>query len=70
MRETLLESEPENSVSAIAARWGFDHFGRFAVEYRRRFGERPSDTLKQRKSGSRSVFVANDAYLPSRLDKH
>ena len=28
----------------IASLWGFDHMGRFAVEYRRRFGERPSDT--------------------------
>ena len=24
------------------------HMGRFAVEYRRRYGESPSDTLKQR----------------------
>lgn len=31
-------------VSETAGRWGFTHFGRFAVEYRRRFGESPSQT--------------------------
>jgi AraC family ethanolamine operon transcriptional activator len=33
-------------VTAIALRWGFTHFGRFAEEYRRLFGERPVDTLR------------------------
>jgi len=31
-------------VSEIASRWGFAHLGRFAIEYRRRFGECPSST--------------------------
>jgi AraC-like DNA-binding protein len=34
------------SVAAVAARWGFTHLGRFAVEYRRRFGIYPSQTLR------------------------
>jgi AraC-like DNA-binding protein len=34
------------SVAAIAARWGFAHLGRFAIEYRRRFGNYPSQTLR------------------------
>ncbi|MBA8951635.1 AraC-like DNA-binding protein [Actinomadura namibiensis] len=29
------------TVAAIAARWGFTHHGRFAAEYRRRFGRPP-----------------------------
>jgi AraC-like DNA-binding protein len=33
------------SVTAIALRWGFTHLGRFAVEYRQRYGETPSQTL-------------------------
>ena len=33
--------------SEIASRWGFSHLGRFAVEYRLRFGEDPSETLAQ-----------------------
>lgn len=44
-RRALLAAEPEESITAIATNWGFMHLGRFAVEYRRRFGERPSDTL-------------------------
>jgi AraC-like DNA-binding protein len=46
VREALQQAEPEQDVSEIAIRWGFEHLGRFAVEYRRRFGERPSETLK------------------------
>jgi AraC-like DNA-binding protein len=34
------------SVAALAARWGFTHLGRFAIEYRRRFGTYPSQTLR------------------------
>jgi AraC-like DNA-binding protein len=34
------------SVATLAARWGFTHLGRFAVEYRRRFGAYPSQTLR------------------------
>jgi AraC family ethanolamine operon transcriptional activator len=35
-------------VSDVALRWGFTHFGRFSLEYRRMFGESPSETLKRR----------------------
>jgi AraC-like DNA-binding protein len=34
------------SVAALAAKWGFTHLGRFATEYRRRFGVYPSQTLR------------------------
>jgi AraC family ethanolamine operon transcriptional activator len=34
----------EASVSEVAARWGFVHFGRFAADYRALFGEAPSAT--------------------------
>jgi AraC-like DNA-binding protein len=48
VRQALLQADREQSVADIAARWGFAHMGRFAVEYRRRFGESPSRTLKER----------------------
>lgn len=35
------------SVTDVAARWGFSHFGRFAAEYRGRFGELPSQTRRR-----------------------
>lgn len=34
-------------VSDIANNWGFWHMGHFAADYRRMFGELPSDTLKR-----------------------
>lgn len=33
------------TVADVAHRWGFGHLGRFAAEYRRRYGETPSRTL-------------------------
>ncbi len=50
VREALARAQPGDSVTAIAMSWGFSHMGRFAVEYRRRFGESPSETLRQRRS--------------------
>jgi AraC-like DNA-binding protein len=34
------------AVTAVASRWGFMHFGRFAQQYRQLFGEAPSQTLR------------------------
>ena len=45
--QDLQNAEPGNtSVAALAARWGFTHLGRFAVDYRRRYGSSPSQTLR------------------------
>jgi AraC family ethanolamine operon transcriptional activator len=42
----LRRSEPEeNSINEAAHRWGFWHMGQFAADYRRWFGELPSETL-------------------------
>ena len=38
-------SSGEVSVTDVALRYGFSHLGRFSIEYRRRFGESPSETL-------------------------
>jgi AraC-like DNA-binding protein len=37
------------NVSEVAYRWGFTHLGRFAGAYRARFGESPSQTLRERR---------------------
>lgn len=44
-RERLLDAGPAGSVTRIAMACGFAHLGRFAVDYKRRFGESPSETL-------------------------
>lgn len=44
-REKLLKARPTSSVSSVALDCGFTNFGRFSQVYKRRFGERPSDTL-------------------------
>jgi AraC-like DNA-binding protein len=49
VRDELRRLEPEASVADVAMRWGFEHMGRFAVEYRKRFGESPSTTLGKRR---------------------
>jgi AraC-like DNA-binding protein len=46
-REALRVGEPEETVTGIAMNLGFTHMGRFSVEYRRRFGESPSETLRK-----------------------
>jgi AraC-like DNA-binding protein len=47
-RQALLSAHlvPE-SVTQVAMRFGFRELGRFAVEYRAAFGEKPSDTLRR-----------------------
>jgi transcriptional regulator GlxA family with amidase domain len=46
--ELLRCAEPDARISDIAMRWGFFHPSRFARQYRQRFGELPSDTLRRR----------------------
>lgn len=50
-QEDLLACEPgaRSPVTEIAYRWGFGHVPRFASQYRERFGESPSDTLRRRR---------------------
>lgn len=47
-REALLHAEPGARVTDIALESGYTHLGRFAREYKARYGESPSHTLKLR----------------------
>jgi AraC-like DNA-binding protein len=42
----------ELTVTAAASQWGFLHLSRFAEQYRRLFGESPSETLKNERTKS------------------
>ena len=51
VRDALLSAQPDEQIAAIAARWGFGHAGRFASDYRRRFGEAPLETKRRARAG-------------------
>jgi AraC-like DNA-binding protein len=44
--ELLAADRLRETVGAIAARWGFAHTGRFAVQYRQTYGQSPHQTLR------------------------
>jgi AraC-like DNA-binding protein len=46
-RADLAAAHPRATVTTVALDCGFSHLGRFSVEYVRRFGERPSETLRR-----------------------
>jgi AraC-like DNA-binding protein len=46
VREDLLASSGDQSVTEIISSWGVTQFGRFASYYKLVYGESPSDTLK------------------------
>ncbi len=48
VREELRGRGRDMTVTDSAIHWGLLHFGRFAAEYRLRFGEYPSETLRRR----------------------
>lgn len=49
VHEELSDAIPSDgvTVTAVAERWGFHHLGSFSVEYRKRWGEPPSQTLRR-----------------------
>lgn len=47
-RADLLDPVCPSSVTAIATYWGFFQLGRFAADYRRRYGEHPRETMARR----------------------
>jgi AraC-like DNA-binding protein len=47
VHRALCAADPGASVTTVAVRHGITHLGRFAGEYRKRFGESPSTTLRR-----------------------
>ena len=45
-RDNLAHPQSQDTVASIACRWGFYHLGHFSRDYYRRFGEKPSETLR------------------------
>ena len=47
-QEAIRAADETEGVADIANGWGFWHMGQFAADYRRQFGELPSETLARR----------------------
>jgi TolB-like protein/Flp pilus assembly protein TadD len=47
VRDELIGGAEAVSITEVAIRHGFDHLGRFSLDYRRRFGESPSETVRK-----------------------
>jgi AraC-like DNA-binding protein/Tfp pilus assembly protein PilF len=65
-RQALLQGTPGEKVRDVAVRCGFLHFGRFSVEYRRRYGETPSSTLKRQARFAAELASKPIILVPSR----
>ena len=48
VRRSLVQAKSDQSVSDIAAQWGFWHLSQFSKDYKQLFGEQPSQTLEWR----------------------
>jgi AraC family ethanolamine operon transcriptional activator len=49
--DALRGADPATKVADIANRYGFWHLGQFAADYRKQFGELPSETLTRANGG-------------------
>jgi AraC-like DNA-binding protein len=47
VRQRLAASEPDTTVTCVSLECGFSNLGHFARDYRKRFGELPSETLRR-----------------------
>lgn len=47
VRSDLQGGAQPGGISGVALAWGFNHLGRFSADYRRSFGESPSETLRR-----------------------
>ena len=66
-RHDLLTGEVKR-VTDVALDWGFLHFGWFSHDYRRLFGETPSQTLKRSRGAAPAPFRRPQAWnAPERL---
>ncbi len=65
----LKAADPANdTVTAIAGRWGFSHAGRFSLAYKAAFGTAPSDTLRAYPGvASGALFRERNRAFPEQL---
>jgi transcriptional regulator, AraC family len=49
LREELVSGKAVRNVTEVALDYGFTHLGRFSSDYRKMFGELPSETLRRKR---------------------
>lgn len=54
--QDLVSEDTKGSVTDVASKWGFFHFGRFSEFYKKHYNESPSQTLRSRRL-SRQVDI-------------
>jgi len=65
IHEELRRATSHTTVTDVATRWGFTQLGWFAAEYRKHFGESPSETLRSAKFAPQ--FTRSEKALNSRI---
>ena len=68
VRQELLNSGGEASVTEVAGQHGFAHAGRFASDYRRCFQELPSATLRRSRQASARRVAQSSGIAPKVLE--
>jgi AraC family ethanolamine operon transcriptional activator len=58
-RHDLLRGAARTRVTDVALDWGFQHFGWFSQDYKRLFGETPSQTLHRGRGESEGMQIMN-----------
>jgi AraC-like DNA-binding protein/tetratricopeptide (TPR) repeat protein len=65
-RRELLQGSPGLKIMDVALRSGFQHFGRFSIAYRRRYGETPSQTSKRQAVVADALGAMPSLFVPAR----
>ena len=47
IQQELLVAQNGNNITSVAMKWGINHLGRFSIDYKKLFGESPSDTYRK-----------------------
>lgn len=66
VRRDLRHSRDRATISDTANRWGFWHMGQFAADYRRLFGELPSQTVSTKRGRVALAGVRDSTARPAR----
>jgi AraC family ethanolamine operon transcriptional activator len=64
-RQDLLRGLARKRVTDVALDWGFVHFGWFSQDYRRLFGEAPSQTLQRSRAAAGRRYLVAPGKVPA-----